>query len=202
MKPLSPFKQGFLGGLASLLLVALLVAAGAVLAQEPYDPNKDIDVNGIIDVVDIQEVAASWNTTGSPRGALVVFGTTTEYTGNPSTGYGRRGMHEACRLEDPDSHFCSAQEIEYAMMTTGVTFLTHAAMWVDVVTLGSLADGFNGIWVAASDWYGGSSDTSYPYNCNGWTSASSEYWGYALNTGALGPSFGHCNATHPIACCK
>ena len=83
-----------------------------------------------------------------------------------------------------------------------MVFLTHSAMWVDTMILGTTSEAFNGNWTAASDWYGGSSDTSYPYNCSGWTSASSEYWGYALNTGAIGPSYGHCNASHPIACCK
>jgi hypothetical protein len=203
MNGLSPFKQGFLGGLTSLVVLGLLFIVATVVAQEDeYDALKDIDKNGQVDVLDVQSVAAAWNSTGSPRAPLVVFNTVAVYTGAGPEAYGRRGMHEACRSEDPASHFCTAQEIENAMRTTGVTFMSHQAAWVDVVTLGSLSDTFDGNWVATSDWYGGSSDASYPYNCSGWTSANSAYWGYALNTGAIGPSFGHCNATHPVACCK
>lgn len=142
--------------------------------------------------------------TQSPaRGTLQVFGTSTSYNGNPATGYGRRGMHEACRLEDPESHFCSIQEVENAFRTTGVTFLTHGAMWVDNVILGSLSDTYDGDWFAASDWYGGGSSSSdYPLNCGGWTQSTSAAYGFAINTGAISPSIAVCDSTHPIACCK
>jgi hypothetical protein len=204
MDALSPFKQGFLGGLAALLVGGLLfVVVTAVAQDEPYDPAKDIDKNGQVDVLDVQSVAAAWNSTGSPRAPLVVFNTSAEYTGSGPSAFGRRGMHEACRAEDPASHFCSAQEIENAIRTTGVTFLSHGAAWVDTFVLRSLADTFDGQWVGASDWAGGySSSIDYPLNCGAWTVNTSTGYGCAINTGAVAPSSGPCNATHPIACCK
>ena len=119
MHSLSPFKQGLLGGLTAAVVAGLFFIAASVLAQDgDYDATKDINKDGQVDVIDVQSVAASWNSTGSPRAPLVVFGTSTDYTGSATTGYGRRGMHEACRAEDPASHFCTLQEIENAMRTT------------------------------------------------------------------------------------
>jgi hypothetical protein len=203
MDRLSPFKQGVLGGLTACLLVGLLFVAVSVWAQDPdYDATKDIDKDGQVDVLDVQSVAAAWNSTGSPRAPLVVFATSADYTGNSPLGYGRRGMHEACRLEDPASHFCTIQEIENAMRTTGVTFMSHDPAWVDTVVLGSLSDTFDGNLLSASDWNGGSTSTNYPLNCAGWTSASASYYGYSINVGAIGPSTGGCDYAHPVACCK
>ena len=119
MKPVSPFKQALLGGLAALGIAALIFVAGVAVAQEGYDPEKDIDNNGQIDVVDIQEVAESWDTAGSPRGVLHVFQTTATYNGSGPAGYGRSGMHAGCRLEDPASHFLSLIHISAVSLNAG-----------------------------------------------------------------------------------
>jgi hypothetical protein len=204
MNGLSPFKQGFLGGLTVLVFVALFFVAATVVAQDgEYDATKDIDKNGAVDVLDVQSVAAAWNSTGSPRAPLVVFATAGDYTGaGPAGYYGRRGMHELCRQEDPAAHFCTVQEIENAMRTTGVSFTSHAAMWVDSAVLGTLSDSFDGNLLAGSDWYGGTTSTDYPLNCAGWTSDSGTHWGYSINTGAIAPAVGACSYAHPVACCK
>jgi hypothetical protein len=204
MNGLSPFKQGFLGGLGALLVVGLLfIVVTAVAQDDEYDATKDIDKDGQVDALDVQSVAAAWNSTGSPRAPLVVFNTTATYTGSGPSAYGRRGMHEACRAEDPAAHFCSVHEIENALRTTGVAFRSHGAAWVDTFVLRSLSDTFNGQWVGGSDWAGGyTSSTDYPLNCGAWTTESSDAWGYAINTGAIAPSLGRCNMSVSVACCK
>ncbi len=136
------------------------------------------------------------------RGTLVVFGTSEDYTGANAPGYGRLGMHNACRSEDPESHFCSIQEIENGFRTTGVTFMTHSALWVDNVIIGSLSDTYDGNWVGVSDWAGGNGSSDHPLNCSAWRQENATYWGLSVNTGAISPSLGPCSSAHPIACCK
>jgi hypothetical protein len=202
MPKLSPFKQSFLGGLTALALAAAIFLAGAALAQDGYDPEKDIDNNGQIDVVDIQEVAESWNTAGSPRGVLHVFQTTATVNGSGPSGYGRSGMHAGCRAEDPASHFCTIQEIENAWKTTGVDFVLTSQSWVDNAIVGTVNPDYGGDTIVASDWYGGNANGDYPYNCNGWTINLSTGRGLIINSGAISPAVETCDDIHPIACCK
>ena len=202
MKPVSPFKQALLGGLAALGIAVLIFVAGVAVAQEGYDPEKDIDNNGQIDVVDIQEVAESWDTAGSPRGVLHVFQTTATYNGSGPAGYGRSGMHAGCRLEDPASHFCTIQEIENAWKTTGVAFVATSQSWVDNAIVGTVNSDYAGDTSMASDWYGGNANGDFPYNCNGWINSTNAGRGLILNDGAISPAAEACDDTHPIACCK
>lgn len=202
MRTLSPFTQSLLGSLAALLPVAAVFAAGVALAQDGFDPEKDIDNNGQIDVVDIQEVAESWNTAGSPRGALHVFATSATFNGAGPTGYGRSAMHEACRAEGPASHFCTIQEIENAWKTTGVDIVTYAQAWVDNAVVGTINPDYGGDTQVASDWYGGSAIGDYPYDCNAWTVSGNANRGLILNNGAISPAVEACDDTHPVACCK
>jgi hypothetical protein len=203
MTKLSPYKQGFLGGIVAFCVVAVFFVASTALAQDgDYDPTKDIDNNGQIDVLDIQSVAGAWNTAGSPRAPLVVFATSSTYQGNGPATYGRRGMHQACHDEDPAAHFCSIQEIENALRTTGVYFDSGAQAWVDNMILGTLADGYDGDVTGNSDWYGGSGTGDYPYNCQGWINSANAARGIILNTGTISPATEACDDTHPIACCK
>jgi len=201
---LTPFKQGFLGGVAAIIVVALFFVASNVAAQDSdYDPTKDIDNNGQIDVLDIQSVAGAWNTAGSPRAPLVVFSTAATFQGSgPGSTYGRRGMHKACNDEDPAAHFCSIQEIENALRTTGVYFATGTQSWIDNMVLGSLVDGYDGDLTGSSDWYGGSTISDYPFNCQSWISNANGSRGLILNTGAISPAAEACDDTHPVACCK
>jgi hypothetical protein len=77
---MSPFKQSFLGTLLAALVVGAILIAGAVMAQEYY-PVRDVNGDGRINTLDIQGVASSWNTSGSPRGTLAVFTTAQATTG-------------------------------------------------------------------------------------------------------------------------
>ena len=72
MKSPSPFKQSFLGTLLAATLVIALGIAGVALAQQ-YIPERDVNADGHIEPIDVQQVASSWNTSGSPRGTLTVF---------------------------------------------------------------------------------------------------------------------------------
>lgn len=204
MKSLSPFQQGFVGGLGALALCALILFGISVLAQDDADYDAAFDVNhdGEIDVLDIQTVAGAWSSVGSPRGTLQVFRTTATYNGLNAPGHGRYGMHEACRQEDPASHFCTIQEIENAWRTTGVSFLSASQMWIDNAIIGTLADGYDGNVIGNSDWIGGSTSSFQPYNCNAWRSSSNDGRGMILNIGAITPANEACDDIHPIACCK
>ena len=202
MKQFTPFKQGLFGGLAAIGVILLIFAAGVVVAQEGYDPEKDIDHNGQIDVIDIQEVAESWHNGGSPRGALHVFAGSVSVNGGGPAGYSRAGMHAACRADDPASHFCNIQEIENAWKTTGVDFVATGQVWIDNAVLGTNDPGYTGDIAAVSDWYGGSAIGDYPYNCQAWTNSNNAARGYILNTAALSFASDACDDTHPIACCK
>lgn len=202
MYRLSPFAQSLLGGLTALAIVAAIFAAGVALAQDGFDPEKDIDNNGQIDVVDIQEVAESWNTAGSPRGALSVYASTAQVTGSGPAAYGRSGMHSVCRTEDPASHFCNAQEIENAWKTTGVDFVATGQVWVDNAVVGTINPDYGGDTQTASDWYGGNAVGDFPYNCNAWTNNANAARGLILNTGAISLAVESCDDTHAVACCK
>ncbi|MEZ4768054.1 MAG: hypothetical protein R2844_06455 [Caldilineales bacterium] len=184
-------------------VVLLIFAAGVVVAQEGYDPEKDIDHNGQIDVVDIQEVAESWDTGGSPRGALHVFASSVAVTGSGPAAYGRSGMHSICRADDPAAHFCNAQEIENAWKTTGVDFVATGQVWVDNAIVGTVNPDYGGDTAAASDWFGGGGGTGdYPYNCNAWTVNTNAGRGLILNSGAISLAAEACDDTHAVACCK
>lgn len=202
MRRLTPFRQGMLGGLAAIAVVALVFAAGIVFAQEGYDPEKDIDNNGQIDVIDIQDVAASWETAGSPRGVLHVFNSNVTVNGGGPVGYGRSGMNAACRAEDPASHFCTIQEVENAWKTTGIDFVLTGQSWIDNAIVATVNSDYNGDATGASDWYGGTAMGDYPYNCGAWTLSTNTARGLILNLGAISPASETCDDVHPIACCK
>lgn len=186
MKTLTPFKQSFLGTLAAFLFIAGIFAAGVIFAQSGYDPNRDVNADGQIDTVDIQEVASSWNTAGSPRGTLTVFASTTVITDVTTVG-GRIGMGRICLGEDPVSHFCTVQEVEAALRTVGVVFqdsFTSTSSWLD-----SIVD------PPYRDWSHG--------NCQGWTSSGDDSAYIITQDGQLQlrnchPAYG----TASVACCK
>jgi hypothetical protein len=202
MFKLTPLKQGFLGVLAALIVLAVAFAAGIVAAQDGYDPNKDLDADGQIDVVDIQEVSASWNTSGNPRGALMVFSSTATTSGKPTDR--RAGMHAICNNEDPRAHFCTIQELEFAWTTTGVHFLDPlSAAWIDNGVFGTTDPSYDGNWSGASKWEGGvGGNTAYPLNCDAWDSNLSSDWGYALAADAIRIVASRCNTVRNVACCR
>lgn len=202
MSHLSPFKQSFLGALAALLVFAVVFVAGAVLAQE-YDPVKDINADGRIDAIDIQQVASSWNTAGSPRGTLQVFSSSTTTTGNPAAVVGassRRGMTLICHIDDPDAHFCTAHEIENALLTTGVDFSGLAATsWLDHMDLRTIYESYGGD-LYLSSW---ANAVNAPRNCYGWHDTAAGYYGITIIEGGQYLTNGAlCTSELPVACCR
>ena len=202
---MSPFKQSFVGTLAAIAVVGAVLVAGVVTAQE-YIPVRDVNADGRIDTMDIQEVASSWSTSGSPRGTLLVFTTIQATTGTPIDA--RAGMGTLCRAVDPDAHFCTLQEIGSALLDGGVTFQTpFPTAWVDNIrrtsatlsvsgtTYQTVDDIWKGIDTSSGNWF-------YAQNCNGWTSAAAG--GYGTTVEANGSNFmqATCNLPYPVACCK
>jgi hypothetical protein len=133
---------------------------------------------------------------------LIVFQTAATYNGAGPAGYGRAGMHAACRLEDPDSHFCSLQEIETAWKTNGLNLDLSSQAWLDNAVTGTIDPGYAGDFTVVSDWYGGNAVGDHPYNCNAWTGSANANRGLILNTGSISPAVEACDDIHPIACCK
>jgi ABC-type transport system substrate-binding protein len=198
---LSPFKQGLIGGLVIITLGALISGAGAVVAQDWFNP---------VDVVEettqpqqaVPRAAEALDAANAPGNYLKVFQTSLTYNGAGPAGYGRSAMHAACRLEDPASHFCSIQEIETAYKTGGLNIVATGQAWIDNIIAATNDSGYAGDVSAVSDWYGGNDNSDYPYNCNAWTNSTNTGRGMILNSGAISPATEACDDIHPIACCR
>lgn len=180
-----------------------VLVAGVVAAQEYY-PVRDVNADGRIDTVDIQEVASSWNTSGSPRGTLVVFTTTMATTGAPSDA--RAGMGNLCRAVDPDAHFCTVQEIGSAFLEGGVVFQTPFPMaWIDdirrISTTRSISEysyqTVDETWTGRNRGY-----FTEVANCYGWTNAAAEHYGSLIAANGTNLGSTSCSQLYPVACCK
>ncbi len=202
---MSPFKQSFLGTLAAVCVVGAVLVAGVVAAQEYY-PVRDVNADGRIDTLDIQQVAASWSTSGSPRGTLLVFTTSQTTNGTPTDA--RAGMGALCRAVDPDAHFCTLQEIGSALLEGGVVFQTpFPTSWVDNIrrtsatlavsgtTYQTVDDIWKGIDTSVGNWFSAQ-------NCNGWTSAAVGGYGSIVEANGANSAQATCNMVYPVACCK
>jgi hypothetical protein len=116
----------------------------------------------------------------TPPGVLYVFNAGYETNGDVG---GRSLMGEICTNADPESHFCSMEEIENARVTNGVYFLVDFnASWADVVEINT------------GGWSSG-------LNCSGWTSDAGE-GGFILSSFASSLDFVTCDNTADVACCK
>ena len=197
----SPFKQGFLGGLIVMAVLALVFSASGLAAF--YNARPESDVTSQLQTPQeptfVETTSISF---GSPTQALIVFTTNDTYNGAGPAGYGRAGMHTACQEADPAAHFCSILEIENAWKTNGVVFASSAQSWIDNAVLGTNHSDYAGDVSTVSDWYGGSATGDYPYNCNAWTISSSTGRGLILNSGAISYATESCDDIHPITCCK
>jgi hypothetical protein len=130
----------------------------------------------------------------SGSGVLYVFPTTTTTAGSPSAW--RAGMHDICIVEDPESHFCSLEEIEHAWVTTGVQFEHMPSVsWLDTASLATLVDPVNG----TSEW---NITVGSKANCDGWRSTDPADEGTILMGNGLGPYTENCDVVLPVACCK
>ena len=204
MKTLSPLKQSFVGALLAAALIVALGIAGAAVAQQ-YIPERDVNADGRIDAVDIQQVASSWNTSGSPRGTLTVFVSSATTSAAPADA--RAGMGALCLQDDPTAHFCTLQEIDAAFMSTGVVFQApFPAAWVDQIRRSTLSRP-NGAdtYTTTIDYWRGAANTSDPFyvqNCNGWTSTSAMGYGTVIQAGAENYTQVLCSQSYPVACCK
>jgi hypothetical protein len=118
----------------------------------------------------------------APPGVLYVFNTGAETSGNIG---GRSIMGEICTNEDPESHFCSIEEIEHARTTNGVYYLVDfAASWVDVI------DASQGAW------------SDIGLNCAGWSSENDQHTGFVLSAFAASLDVVACDSSAKVACCK
>lgn len=202
---MTPFRQSFFGTLAALLVIGVLLIGGAVAAQEYY-PVRDVNADARIDTLDIQQVASSWNSSGSPRGTLHVFVTGATTTGTAANA--RAGLGALCRDVDPDAHLCTLQEISTAMLQTGVAFQTPLPVaWVDNIRRTSATVSVSGTTYQTVDdiWKGIETQTGnwfYVQNCNGWTSASASGYGTIIEANAAGFTQATCDQAYPVACCK
>jgi hypothetical protein len=135
----------------------------------------------------------------SSTGPLFVFSSLATTDG---TAGGRSGMNDICASEDPDSHFCSLNEIEYAWMIKGVKFNSNfSGAWLDSQQLGTVIKHLATGQDTLSTW-------GRDYSCGGWTSTDS--WGeFILDGGARlnwegadGGIYIYCSEVHPVTCCK
>jgi hypothetical protein len=201
MGKLSPRKQNILGWLTSIIILVLIFGAGAVAAQALLDPEDAVDNTNQGEVNDpaaLEAVSAVTTTSG----VLQIFQTTATYNGAGPAGYGRSAMHAACRAQDPESHFCSLQEIETAWKTGGLNIVQVNQAWVDNAVTGTIDSGYGGDFTIVSDWYGGTAVGDHPYNCNAWTNSANVGRGLIMNDGAISPAVEACDDIHPITCCK
>ncbi len=197
----SPFKQGFLGGLIAMVVLALVFSASGLAAI--YFPNLESDATNQNHPPQASTSSETTSTSlASPSPALIVFTTYDTFNGAGPAGYGRAAMHAACQEVDPAAHFCSILEIENAWKTNGVVFASSAQSWIDNAVLGTNHSDYSGDVSTVSDWYGGSATGDYPYNCNAWTISTSTGRGLILNSGSISYATESCDDIHPITCCK
>lgn len=120
-----------------------------------------------------------------PTGALYVFSTSAKTNGKAG---GRVAMHIMCSAEDPNAHFCTHDEIQYAMLRNGVYFgsSTTEESWIDWIDYSEINDTY--------DW-------SF-YNCKSWTYSAYPDQGVTLNSNAYDITWEYCEKSLSLACCK
>jgi hypothetical protein len=201
----SPFKQGLYGGLAVIAIGALILVIGVVAAQFEFNSEDAIDDSQADPAVGRVGDPASPDAPDSSSSlslVLHVYASSITCSGAGPAGYGRAGMYDACRLEDPNSHFCNLQEIETAWKTNGLNLILTGQAWIDNAVVGTVDPGYAGDFAAVSDWYGGNAVGDHPYNCLAWTSSANGARGLILNSGSISPAVEACDDVHPVACCK
>lgn len=95
---------GFAWLLIGLLLGSLVMTAWqARAAGSGYDPQLDVNHDGVIDTLDIQETAGSWNTSGDPTLVNLVtrgyYQTSATFAGNQALTACAAGYHMANMAE-------------------------------------------------------------------------------------------------------
>jgi hypothetical protein len=183
----------------------LIFVVGVVAAQLEFNPQDAVDnsvVNPAVGAVGDPASSDAPDSSPSISSILQVFASSTTYNGAGPSGYGRAAMHASCRLEDPDSHFCSLQEIETAWQEGGLDLLLNGQAWIDNAVTGTIDPGYTGDFTLVSHWYGGSGVGDHPYNCLAWTNSTNPARGLILNDGSISPAVEACDDIHPIACCK
>jgi hypothetical protein len=160
-------------------LAMLIFMLGGIAAR--YAPVSEF-LEAVSSIVYLPFISNDFQTTQDvTRNTLYVFSTTATTNGN---GGGRSGMGAVCIAEDPESHFCTRDEITNALLTTGVVFENpFPESWLDQVT-----QTVGHSWADSENCFGWSATDS----ASGWVILSN-----AQNTG--GPV---CTSTRPVACCK
>ncbi len=95
---------GFAWLLAGLLIGGLLMTAWqARAAGSGYDPQLDVNHDGVINTLDIQSTAGSWNTSGDPTLVNLVtrgyYQTSSTFAGNAALTACAAGYHMANMAE-------------------------------------------------------------------------------------------------------
>ena len=178
----------------------LIGIAGIALAQQ-YIPERDVNADGLINTVDIQQVASSWNTSGSPRGTLSVFASTTTTSAAPTdarAGWVRSAGWTTRR------HFCTLQESTRFMYGVRSRRPSPPRGWTSsgaAISPTNGSDNYN----TTNDYWRGAANTADPFyvqNCNGWTSTGAGAYGTIIQAGAENYIQAFCNQSYPVACCK
>jgi len=162
---------------AVMVFVVGVTAASADLVTLPSAEHISNAFSGFLPIVTKSESPEA----EGPVGALIVFSTTAKTTG---AGGGRKGMNAKCAAEDITAHFCSFNEIENAILSSGVFFNTTAESWTDYLD-------YDKNYVRYS-W-----GTS---NCEQWTKKSTAGGKTINGNGSTGG--GDCNESLSVACCK
>lgn len=157
---------------AGLALGASLMFALQAVAQEggtPYNPQMDVNHDGVIDVLDIQSTAAPWNTTGDP----VLVNLTA------------RGYYQTSALAN-GSGALTACAAGYHMATLAEIFNTAALRYAEEVAgAAQAADSGNGPPYGFAGWIRTGTASSVANtigqgNCSLWTSSAAANFGTTL----------------------
>ena len=113
---------------AVMMFVVGVTAASADLVTLPSTEYITNAFSGFLPIV-----TKSDSSEAEPAGTLYVFSTSAKTDGSPPDGGGRVGMNAMCSAEDPNAHFCTVQEVEFAMLRSGVYFNSSKTeeSWID-----------------------------------------------------------------------
>lgn len=167
-----PRRLMFVGLIVGVVLGAVLSLALQAIAQEsvtPYNPQMDVNHDGVIDVLDIQSTAAPWNTTGDP------------FLVNLTA----RGYYQTGALTN-GSGALTACAAGYHMATLAEIFNTAALRYAEEVAgAAQAADSGNGPPYGFAGWIRTGTATSVANtigqgNCSLWTSSAAANFGTTL----------------------
>jgi len=99
----------------TIVLIVVFIVLGVYEARANINPT-DIKLTAALPMILKNWQDQNNQQTAAPSGSLYVFFSAGSTTGNAG---GRTGMNTFCSNTDPASHFCSREELENAVQTTG-----------------------------------------------------------------------------------